>query len=137
MFNTLQTNPKAPFVTRVVQFGSEPLFDNVLPTADLASEVSKAKKTLAPLGIPVTVSELAFGYQSHPGSDAVLKAVDSINAHILPFFSQKATTGAAAWPLVQADLSYFKENGGGKKIYFDQVRTYCAIWSLVSLTESA
>jgi hypothetical protein len=37
------------------------LFDMVLPIDNLTEQVVKAKKNLAPLGIPVTVSELAYG----------------------------------------------------------------------------
>lgn len=48
-------------MTRVVQFGSEPLFDDVLPHDQLAEQVESAKAKLSPLGIPVTVSELAYG----------------------------------------------------------------------------
>jgi exo-beta-1,3-glucanase (GH17 family) len=59
----LHANPKAKFVTRVLQFGSEPLFDGVLPVDELTAQVEMAKANLSSLGIPVTVSELAFGYQ--------------------------------------------------------------------------
>jgi exo-beta-1,3-glucanase (GH17 family) len=91
--NTLQSNPKAKFVTRGVQFGSEPLFDHVLSPDQLAAQVLSAKKDLATLGIPVTVSELAYGYQENGGAQNVLDAIDFINIHMLPFFSSKASTG--------------------------------------------
>jgi exo-beta-1,3-glucanase (GH17 family) len=61
LFAALHANPKAKFVTRVVQFGSEPLFDNVLPHDQLADQVISSKASLSSLGIPVTVSELAYG----------------------------------------------------------------------------
>jgi exo-beta-1,3-glucanase (GH17 family) len=91
----LHTNPKGKFVTRVVQMGTEPLFDSVITPAALAAQVLNAKANLSDLGIPVTVSELAYGYQARnsTGSQAVLDAIDSINAHMLPFFAQGATTG--------------------------------------------
>lgn len=57
----LHSNPRAKFVTRVLQFGSEPLFDNVLPHEELTRQVQAAQANLSSLGIPVTVSELAFG----------------------------------------------------------------------------
>lgn len=60
----LHSNPKAKFVTRVLQFGSEPLFDNVLSHQELAEQVELAKANLSSLSIPVTVSELAYGYAS-------------------------------------------------------------------------
>lgn len=93
LLRTLQSNPKAKFVTRGVQFGSEPLFDHVLPPDQLAAQVLSARKDLSTLGIPVTVSELAYGYQENEGFQSVLDAVDFINIHMLPFFSPKASTG--------------------------------------------
>ena len=94
LFATLHSNPKAPFVTRVVQFGSEPLFDEVLSPAQLSAQVIKAKQNLSSIGIPVTVSELAYGYQKYGATaQKVLNAIDSINIHMLPFFASNATTG--------------------------------------------
>jgi exo-beta-1,3-glucanase (GH17 family) len=93
LFKTLHSNPKARFVTRVVQFGSEPLFDNVLTPEELTKQVLNAKTKLSALGIPVTVSELAYGYQERGGAPKVLDAIDSINIHMLPFFAQTASTG--------------------------------------------
>ena len=121
LFASLHSNPKAKYVTRVVQFGSEPLYDNVLPHDQLAAQVTAAKAALADLNIPVTVSELAYGYQERGGAQDVLNAIDSINIHMLPFFAQTASTGAAAWPLVENDLNWFISNGGGKKMYLDEV----------------
>ena len=63
LLGTLHSNPKAKFVTRVVQFGSEPLFDDVLPPSTLASNVRAAKTNLTSLQISVTISELAYGWQ--------------------------------------------------------------------------
>ncbi|KAH7924625.1 hypothetical protein BV22DRAFT_1105363 [Leucogyrophana mollusca] len=120
LISSLHSNPKAKFVTRVVQFGSEPLFDDVLPHSQLASQVTSAKQKLADVGVPVTVSELAYGYQERGGAQDVLNAIDSINIHMLPFFSSQATTGSAAWPLVETDMNWFIAHGNGKKMYFDE-----------------
>lgn len=62
LLGTLHSNPKAKFVTRVLQFGSEPLFDWVLDPEDLAAQVLAAKKNLSSLHIPVTVSDMAYSY---------------------------------------------------------------------------
>lgn len=107
LYDTLYSNPKAPFVTRGVQFGSEPLYDQVLPPSQLASQVSDAQTTLRPLGINVTVSDLAYGFQSTADQDSqkVLDQIDFIDAHMLPYFSQHASTGDKAWPDVQNDLN--------------------------------
>jgi len=69
------------------------LFDNVLSPDDLAAQVVAAKANLSSLNIPVTVSELAYGYQERGGAQNVLDALDFINIHMLPFFSQQASTG--------------------------------------------
>ncbi|KAI0062920.1 hypothetical protein BV25DRAFT_1803220 [Artomyces pyxidatus] len=120
LFSSLHSNPKAKFVTRGVQFGSEPLYDNVLSPDDLTAQVIAAKANLSSLNIPVTVSELAYGYQERGGAQNVLDALDFINIHMLPFFAQTASTGAAAWPLVENDLNWFIAHGNGKKMYFDE-----------------
>jgi exo-beta-1,3-glucanase (GH17 family) len=106
-FNTLSsilhTNPLGPFVTRVVQMGTEPLFDDVITPQALTTQVNNAKQNLSDIGINVTVSELAYGYQERnsSGSQAVLDAIDSINAHMLPFFAGDATRGVYLVPHVQ------------------------------------
>ncbi|KAF9012436.1 glycoside hydrolase family 17 protein [Cyathus striatus] len=116
----LHRNPRAKFVTRVLQFGSEPLFDNVLPPEELTEQVKAAKANLSSLNIPVTVSELAYGYQERGGAQELLDALDSINIHMLPFFSQEASTANNSWPLVLNDLQWFIDHGKGKKMYFDE-----------------
>ena len=50
-------------MTRAVQFGSEPLYDNVLSAGDLTTQVKDAQANLSSLHIPVTISEMAYGYQ--------------------------------------------------------------------------
>jgi len=120
LFLALRSNPKAPFVTRAVQFGSEPLFDNVLSPAQLAQQMSAAKSTLSNLHIPVTVSDMVYGFQERGGAADVLAAADFINIHTLPFFSPQASTGGKAWPLVLSDIQWTISHGHGKKIYLDE-----------------
>ncbi|CCM06261.1 uncharacterized protein FIBRA_08511 [Fibroporia radiculosa] len=118
---TLHANPRAKFVTRGVQFGSEPLYDNVLPHQALAHQVLLARANLSSVGIPVTVSELAYGYEERGGAQDVLDAIDFINIHMLPFFDQNASTANASWPIVvDKNLDFFIEHGNGKKMYFDE-----------------
>ena len=90
------SNPKAKFVTRVVQFGSEPLFDQALDPTELAEQVVAAKAKLAYLKIPVTISEMAYGFQMDDGAADVLAAIDVVDAHMLPFFASNASTGERA-----------------------------------------
>ncbi|KAF9033700.1 hypothetical protein BDZ89DRAFT_947653 [Hymenopellis radicata] len=117
---TLHSNPRAKFVTRVLQFGSEPLYDGVLDPDDLAAQVVAAKRNLSDLGIPVTISEMAYGYQERGGAQSILDAIDLIDAHMLPFFSQQASTANNSWPDVMNDLNWFLDHGEGKKIYLSE-----------------
>ena len=50
-------------MTRLVQFGSEPLFDSVLPPSVLSAQVAAAMKNLSCLQIQVDISELAYGWK--------------------------------------------------------------------------
>ena len=63
LFSILISNPKAKFVTRVVQFGSEPLYDYAIAAAELTKQINDAKTKLKSLRIAVTISEMAYGYQ--------------------------------------------------------------------------
>jgi hypothetical protein len=63
LLGTLHSNRRAKYVTRVVQFGSEPLYDYALDPRELASQVRQAKANLSSLEIPVTISEMVYGYQ--------------------------------------------------------------------------
>ena len=81
-----------------------------------------------PLGIPVTVSDMVFGFTKDGGPQPILQAIDQINIHELSFFLVRAvfmtmifrigwlmdgaqlfvqprTTGGNAWPLVQSDTN--------------------------------
>lgn len=136
LFSSLHANPVAKFVTRVVQFGSEPLYDDVLPHAQLAEQVTLAKANLSSLAINVTVSELAYGYQERGGAQDVLNAIDSINIHMLPFFAQNASTANASWPNVLNDLDWFVSHGDGKKMYFDEV-SFRSLVARLDITDKA
>ncbi|KIY51326.1 hypothetical protein FISHEDRAFT_64331 [Fistulina hepatica ATCC 64428] len=109
LYATLHSNPKAQFVTRMVQFVHE-----------LADQVWTAKAALADLGIPITVSEMAYGYQERGGAKSVLDAIDAVDAHMLPFFAQDASTANKSWHIVTRDLDWFMDNGEDKKIYFSE-----------------
>lgn len=120
LFNTLYSNPKAKFVIRAVQFGSEPLFDWVLSPSELTSQVKAAKSKLASLGIKVTVSEMAYGFQARGGAQSVLDAVDFLDIHMLPFFSHQASTAQNSWPILKKDQDWLTARMGGKKMYWSQ-----------------
>ncbi|KIL65690.1 glycoside hydrolase family 17 protein [Amanita muscaria Koide BX008] len=122
LFRVLHSNAKARFVTRAVQFGSEPLFDRVIDPYWLADEVNRAKWNVGQMGIKVTVSDLAYSYQRewNKGARHVLDNVDVVDAHMLPYFSPQATTARNSWPLIMQDLNWFMKNSNGKKIYLSE-----------------
>ena len=103
-------------MTRLVQFGSEPLFDSVLDPPVLGAQVADAMKNLSSLHIQVDISELAYGWQEvsqsclkittyddyslkkfQSESEGSLQIMDDIgsmiSAHVLPFFDSKASIG--------------------------------------------
>ncbi|KAH9481874.1 hypothetical protein JR316_0006404 [Psilocybe cubensis] len=63
LLGILHSNAKAKYVVRALQFGSEPLYDYALDAGTLAAQVTAAKANLSSLHIPVTISEMAYGYQ--------------------------------------------------------------------------
>jgi hypothetical protein len=99
LFSTLQSNPRAKFVTRAVQYGSEPLFDKVLEPSALAQQVTDAKRTLASLEIPVIVSDMVYSFQrAGQGGKEVLDAIDYVGMHALPCFSPSVGSGIYSLP---------------------------------------
>ncbi|KAK4046943.1 hypothetical protein OIV83_005734 [Microbotryomycetes sp. JL201] len=120
LINTIKTNPKAAWVIRNVAVGSEPLFDWALSPWDLSQAVYNVRSQLAEFSIPVTVSEMPYGYQIHNNAPEVFKAIDFVSGNILPFFDGSATTGDRAWGMVQWSLDFFKQNSGGKRVVMTQ-----------------
>lgn len=121
LLNTIKTNPLAPYVIHNVAMGSEPLFDGMIPVDGLVSLVNQGKADLHKYGIEVSVSEMVHGYQIRAGSDAVLAAVDHVQSNTLPFFSDAATTGSAAWPSVNGDIKFYEgKTNSNKKIHLTE-----------------
>ncbi|KAF8193391.1 hypothetical protein BJ912DRAFT_1031166 [Pholiota molesta] len=108
----LHSNPKAKYVTRALQFGSEPLYDDALTPTELTTQINAAKKNY----------RMPYGFQERAsdGSQNVMDAIDIIDGHMLPFFDTKASTASKSWPIVQEYLNYFIDNGNNKKIYLSQ-----------------
>lgn len=80
------------------------------------------QKNLSSLKIPVTVSDLAYGFQitESQNSSALLNDLDFIGAHILPYFAGHASTGENAWNDVMYDTTYWLEHSKGKPIIFTE-----------------
>jgi hypothetical protein len=79
--------------------GCKSLFDSVLSVSALPAQITKAKKTLALLDIPVTVSDIGYGFTKDGGSEAALQAIDQISRHELLFFSSEC--GIGMWNLIR------------------------------------
>jgi exo-beta-1,3-glucanase (GH17 family) len=115
LVKTITTNPRAPWVVRNVAVGSEPLFDWALDPDSLAAQIYGLRQKLSMYGIKTTISEMPFGYQIHNNAPQVFKAIDFVEANILPFFDSGATTGANAWGVVSWSLDFFRQNAGPSK----------------------
>lgn len=63
LLGTLHSNPKAKFITRALQFGSEPLFSQVITPSDLIEQINAAKANLSSLHIPVTATDFAYSFR--------------------------------------------------------------------------
>lgn len=121
LVESLHSNPKAKFFTRGIQFGSEPLFDGVMSASKLAKQIRKLKADVKDIGVNVTVSDLAYGFQTAGDDvDDVFDAIDFVDVHMLPYFSSKASTGNKAWPLVSDDQDYIDKHSQGKKTYWSE-----------------
>ncbi|KAI0745414.1 glycoside hydrolase superfamily [Earliella scabrosa] len=121
--NILLSNPKAKFVTRAVQFGSEPLFDGVLPAKELAKQVAEMRESLKSVNVPVTISEMAYGFTKQSKNDmkVIMDAIDPIDAHMLPFFWHDASNAKASWTGIEKEINTFwVPNAKGKKIYLTE-----------------
>lgn len=118
-FALFKSNPLAAYTFRTLDVGSEPLFDWVLPPKALALEILSVKKTLAPYGIKVSISEMQYGYSVQGDSQMVLDAEDVVHAHQLQFFDKDATTGDKALPSILSSTNWFvsKTNKTRKIIY--------------------
>ncbi|KAL8279837.1 hypothetical protein RQP46_007687 [Phenoliferia psychrophenolica] len=120
LVKTIQTNHQAPYVIRAVAVGSEPLFDHVLSPDDLAAQVVGLRSKLAVYGIETTISEMPWGFQSNGDAPQIFKAIDMVQANVLPFFSPEASWGGEAWGNVAWSISYFQQFAPGKPIRLTQ-----------------
>lgn len=108
-----------------VALGDEPLFDNDAgsPSA-LASYIVQMKSafTSAGLNIPVSISELAFGWQSSGDISSVQEAVDFFMINNFPYFSFDATSGGSdiAWNDFLKDMEYYETISQGKPLLVTQ-----------------
>ncbi|KLO16578.1 glycoside hydrolase [Schizopora paradoxa] len=119
---------KNPDPVLAIAYGDEPLYDNDAGSpATLAKAIKqmKAQLTDAGLDIPVSISDMAYGWRS-AGSAAdiapMVAIVDFFMINNFPFFAQDATTGGApgAWTSFANDMKYFQSIAKGKPLMVTQ-----------------
>ncbi|KZW03381.1 hypothetical protein EXIGLDRAFT_725821 [Exidia glandulosa HHB12029] len=120
--DTINNNPLAPYVVRNIAIGSEPLYDRATTPAALSALIDSTKANVSSKGIQVSTSEMVYGYSVQSGGPAVLTHVDHVQCNELPFFSQTATLGSAAWPDIQTDLTWLlnQTSSSPKKLFLTQ-----------------
>jgi exo-beta-1,3-glucanase (GH17 family) len=109
-----------------IAVGDEPLYDNDAGSpAALAFYIDQVRQnlTLAGLDIPLSISDLAFGWQSAGNITPVQDAVDFFMVNNFPYFAFDATTGGNAstsWTDFMNDIDYYESIAGGRPILVTQ-----------------
>jgi len=130
--NTINNIVKAvkanPDPVLAIAIGDEPLYDSDLGGAGgIASKINSVKGQLkaAGLEIPVSISDMAFGWQQAgqtSSSSSVAKAVDFFMINTFPYFGQSASWGGNdnAWTSFTKDISFFESIANGKPLLVTQ-----------------
>jgi len=109
-----------------VAIGDEPLFDFDAPSpAALADIILDVKKnfTKAGLSIPLSISDMAYGWQSAGNITPVADAVDFFMINNFPYFAWDATSGgnqSTTWADFTSDMEYFANISQGKPLLVTQ-----------------
>ncbi|KAL5525109.1 hypothetical protein ACEPAF_8978 [Sanghuangporus sanghuang] len=109
-----------------VALGDEPLFDNDFGSADnLASYIRQMKADFAAAGlsdIPVSTSELAYGWQISGNITAMVDAVDFFMINNFPYFAFDAQSGGSntSWADFLSDMDYYASIAQGKPLLVTQ-----------------
>jgi exo-beta-1,3-glucanase (GH17 family) len=82
--------------------------------------------------IPVSISDLAFGWQSSGNITPVQNAVDFYMINNFPYFDFDATSGGSdiAWADFMNDMSYFEGISQGKPLLVTQVSWSRSVFGL-------
>jgi len=99
-----------------VAYGDEPLYDWAAgdpPVLAAAINSMKSQFKAAGLNIPVSISEMAYGYQQamSAGAQTVIDAVDMAMINTFPYFAQDAHDGGSSysWNDFTNDINWFKQ----------------------------
>ncbi|TDL26980.1 glycoside hydrolase [Rickenella mellea] len=109
-----------------VAFGDEPLFDNDAGSpANLAKYILQMKSDFKNAGlsdIPISISDMAYGWQSAGDISAVAAAVDFFMINNFPYFNFNAQSGgsASSWSDFTADIAYFESIANGRPLLVTQ-----------------
>lgn len=108
-----------------VALGDEPLYDNDAGSADnLAKYVLQMKSafTNAGLSIPISISELAYGWQISGNITKLANAVDFFMINNFPYFAFDAESGGSStsWGDFTNDISYYTSIANGKPLLVTQ-----------------
>lgn len=78
----------------------------------------------AGLNIPVSISEMAYGWQSSGDIEKMVDAVDFFMINNFPYFSFDAQSGGSStsWKDFTGDISYYESIAKGKPLLVTQVR---------------
>jgi len=108
-----------------VALGDEPLYDwDFGDPPTLASWIKQLRSTFSSHGltIPLSISDLAYGWQQAGDTSSVQSAVDFYMINNFPYFAQNAQFGnsASSWTNFQSDMNYFKGIAKGKPLLVTQ-----------------
>ena len=113
------------------------MYDNDAGSANnLAKYITQLKSDLSDAGlsdIPVSISDMPYGWQSAGDITAMVAAVDFFMINNFPYFSFDATTGGStvAWNDFLNDMNYYASISEGKPLLVTQVnpvRSQTGIW---------
>ncbi|KAJ7433689.1 glycoside hydrolase [Mycena galericulata] len=108
-----------------VAVGDEPLYDDDAGSPDaLAYYINNMRSnfTAAGLDIPISISELAYGWQISGNITTISDAVDFFMINEFPYFAQNAQAGGSAstWENFLTDLEYFETLADGRPLLITQ-----------------
>ncbi|TDL26978.1 glycoside hydrolase [Rickenella mellea] len=109
-----------------VAFGDEPLFDHDAGSpSQLASYIKQMKSDLKNAGlsdIPISISDMAYGWQSAGDIAPVAAAVDFFMINNFPYFNSNAESGGSsvAWKDFTNDIAYFESIANGRPLLVTQ-----------------
>jgi len=99
-----------------VAYGDEPLYDWAAgDPSTLAAAITSMKNAFKAAGvnIPVSISEMAYGYQQamSSGAQSVINAVDMAMINTFPYFASDAHEGGStySWNDFVNDINWFKQ----------------------------